>query len=218
MPMFQVKLGSKWINFTDGEDKILKRAFMGGYPNLEFRFCRQNYIYDFRKMVQTNKDTGKIRRIRQPKGWKAPLKPLVPAGPTTVASVPRGSPGTTIKLPHPRSKGSFISVKVPASATAGQTMLVPVPSAVPVAAADIPAPSKGDRGCWSTAGKVAVGAAGVLGATVGGAILGEYTADCGFSGTCSVASEATTSFFSVDAGEFFVDAREDLADFIMDLF
>merc|ERR1719337_612385 len=80
-------------------------------------------------MVQINRDTGKERQIRQPLKWKAPLKPLVPAGPTTVVNVPPGSPGTTIQVPHPRIKGAFISVKVPASAKPGQAMLVPVPPA-----------------------------------------------------------------------------------------
>merc|ERR1711903_211108 len=79
-------------------------------------------------MVQINRDSGKERLIRQPLRWKAPSKPLVPAGPTTVINVPPGSPGTTIQVPHPRIKGAFISVNVPASAKAGQAMLVPVPS------------------------------------------------------------------------------------------
>merc|ERR1719183_1573488 len=78
-------------------------------------------------MSQINKDSGKVRQIRQPKKWKAPSKPLVPAGPTTVINVPQGSPGTTIQVPHPRVKGAFISVNVPASAKVGQAMLVPVP-------------------------------------------------------------------------------------------
>merc|ERR1719258_90693 len=50
-------------------------------------------------MVQINRDTGKERQIRQPLKWKAPSKPLVPPGPTTVVNVPRGSPGTTIQVP-----------------------------------------------------------------------------------------------------------------------
>merc|ERR1719155_358000 len=83
-------------------------------------------------MKQINSDSGKERSIRQPRNWKAPSKPLVPAGPTTVITVPAGSPGTTIQVPHPRIKGSFISVSVPASAKAGQAMLVPVPSGAAV--------------------------------------------------------------------------------------
>merc|ERR1719420_1572539 len=79
-------------------------------------------------MVQVNRDSGKERKIRQPKKWKAPSKPLVPPGPTTVVTVPPGSAGTTIQVPHPRVKGAFISVNVPASAKPGQAMLVPVPT------------------------------------------------------------------------------------------
>merc|ERR1719261_2081842 len=107
-------------------------------------------------MVQINKDTGKERTIRPPNRWKAPAKPLVPAGATTVINVPRGSPGTTIQVPHPRVKGAFIAVNVPASAKPGQAMLVPVPPEVSVAAASIPTPTRGDRGRWSTGAKVAV--------------------------------------------------------------
>merc|ERR1719198_1267531 len=112
-------------------------------------------------MVQINKDTGKERCIRQPLKWKAPSKPLVPAGPTTVVNVPAGSPGTTIQVPHPRVKGAFISVNVPASAKPGQAMLVPVPPEAAVSAAGTQPPAA--KGCssggWSTGGKVAAGTA-----------------------------------------------------------
>merc|ERR1719409_2714932 len=50
-------------------------------------------------MVQINRDSGKERKIRQPKKWKQPSKPLVPPGPTTVVTVALGSPGTTIQVP-----------------------------------------------------------------------------------------------------------------------
>merc|ERR1719377_101952 len=103
-------------------------------------------------MVQINRDTGKERKIRQPKKWKAPSKPLVPAGPTTVINVPRGSPGTTIQVPHSSVKGAFISVNVPASVKVGQAMLVPVPPEAAVTATGTsPHAAKGE-GCgrWST--------------------------------------------------------------------
>merc|ERR1719460_931969 len=118
-------------------------------------------------MVQINKDTGKERQIRQPLKWKAPSKPLVPPGPTTVVNVPRGSPGTTIQVPHPRVKGAFISVNVPASAKPGQAMLVPVPQEAAISAAGTaPAEAtKGSSGSWSTGGVVAAGTA-AMGAAV----------------------------------------------------
>merc|ERR1719482_1888359 len=143
-------------------------------------------------MVQVNSDSGKERKIRQPMKWKAPAKPLVPAGPTTVINVPPGSPGTTIQVPHPRVKGAFISVNVPASAKPGQAMLVPVPSEVAVSATGSPAPTKAGSGGWSTGGKVAAGAAavvGVGGAAMGGAILGDHIAEHGLDATVDAAGD-----------------------------
>merc|ERR1719335_2057528 len=78
-------------------------------------------------MVQINTDTRKERQIRAPRNWKQPSTPLVPSGPTTVVTVPPGSAGKTIQVPHPSQKGQFISVNVPKGAKAGQAMLVPVP-------------------------------------------------------------------------------------------
>jgi hypothetical protein len=217
-------LGGEWNDYSHDEDKILKRAYMAGFPTAKFHLRGQNYNYDFRRMVQINKDSGKERKIRQPMKWKPPSKPLVPAGPTTVVTVPPGSPGTTIQVPHPRRKGAFISVNVPASAKPGQAMLVPVPSEVAVTAASTPTPTKaGSGGGWSTGGKVAL-AVGVGGAAVGGAILGEHIAEHGLDATVDAAGDGivdaaeATADFAVDAGEFIVDAAEDVGDFVMDLF
>merc|ERR1719486_225701 len=171
-------------------------------------------------MVQVNRDSGKERKIRQPKKWTQPSKPLVPAGPTTVVTVPKGSPGKTIQVPHPGVKGAFISVNVPASAKAGQAMLVPVPA---IAAPDVVDSSSG----WSTGGKVVAGTAaiaGVAGAAVGGAILGEHIAEHGLDAAVDAAEEGIVDAaeavgeFGADAGEFIVDAAEDVGDFVMDLF
>jgi hypothetical protein len=227
MAKFQVTLGGDWKDYCNQEDKILKRAYMAGFPRAKFHLRGQDYFYDFRKMVQINKDSGRERKIRQPKKWQAPSKPLVPAGPTTVVNVPPGSPGTTIQVPHPQKKGAFISVNVPASAKPGQAMLVPVPSEAAVASSgSVPTPAKAGSG-WSTGGKVAAAGAGIVGiggAAVGGAILGEHIAEHGFDATVDAvgdgivdAAEATEDF-AVDAGEFVIDAAEDLGDFVMDLF
>merc|ERR1719284_1726649 len=89
-------------------------------------------------MVQINTDTHKERQIRAPRNWKAPSKPLVPAGPTTVITVPPGSPGSTIQVPHPGVKGSYIAVNVPRSSKVGQAMLVPVPPEAAVTAHGAP--------------------------------------------------------------------------------
>merc|ERR1719191_1758037 len=113
-------------------------------------------------MKQVNSDSGKEGSIRQPRKWKAPSKPLVPAGPTTVITVPPGSPGTTIQVPHPGVKGAFIAVNVPRNAKVGQTMLVPVPVEAAVTAHGAPVKAeKKSSGGWSTGGKVAAGAAGL---------------------------------------------------------
>jgi len=240
MSKFQVKLAGDFKDYAKDEDKILKRAYMAGFPRAKFTLRGQNYMYDFRRMVQVNKDTGKERSIRQPQKWKAPSKPLVPAGPTTVINVPKGSPGTTIQVPHPRVNGAFISVNVPASARAGQAMLVPVPpvAAVSTIGASAPSVADGSTGSWSTGGKVAYGAAvaaGYAGVAVGGVILGEHIYEHGLDATVDAAedaivdaADATADFavdageaiadFAVDAGEFTVDAAEDVGDFVMDLF
>jgi hypothetical protein len=238
MAKFQVKLGGKWEDYGANEDKILKRAYMAGFPHATFRLRGQNYTYDFVNMRQGNDDSGKERSIRQPRRWTAPAKPLVPAGPTTVITVPAGSPGTTIQVPHPRMKGAFISVRVPASAKAGQAMLVPVPSVSAVASKDVPhekrvPPGKasdavrGSSSGWSTGGKVAgstAAAGAIFCGAVGGAVLGEHITEHGFDATLDAAGDEiadaaeATGDFAVDAGEFVVDAAEDLGDFVMDLF
>merc|ERR1719194_366250 len=129
-------------------------------------------------MVQINRDSGKERKIRQPRNWRPPSKPLAPAGQFTVINVPPGSPGTTIQVPHPGVKGAFIAVNVPRKAKAGQAMLVPVPAEAAVTAAGAPVKAEKKAG-WSTGGKVAAGAAAagaVAGAgalAVGGVLLGE---------------------------------------------
>merc|ERR1719324_399318 len=103
-------------------------------------------------MAQINTNTRKERQIRAPRNWKAPSKPLVPAGPTTVITVPPGSPGSTIQVPHPGVKGAFISVNVPRNAKVGQAMLVPVPAGAAVTCDGAPlkaAEEKRSSG-WST--------------------------------------------------------------------
>jgi len=241
MALFQVKLGGKFENYSNQEDKILKRAFMAGFPNAKFSLRGQHYEYNFKDMMQINKGTGKSRSIRAPNKWKAPSKPLVPPGKTTVVNVPRGAPGTTIHVPYPGKAGAFIAVNVPKSAKPGQAMLVPVPDA-PTYATTATSGGRGvaspARAGWSTGARVAGGTAAVVGvgaAAVGGAILGDHIAEHGFDATVDAvgdglvdAGEAIGDFavdageviedFAVDAGEFVVDAAEDAGDFIMDLF
>jgi len=216
---FQIKLAGEFKDYNKDEDTILKRAYMAGFPTARFTLRGQNYTYDFARMVQVNRDSGKERKIRQPRKWRQPSKPLVPAGPTTVVTVPKGTPGKTIQVPYPGMKGACISVNVPASAKAGQAMLVPVPPTPP--------PVRSSGGGWSTGGKVAAGTAafaGVAGAAVGGVILGEHIAEHGFDATVDAAHEGIVDAaeaggdFAADAGDFIVDAADDVGDFVMDLF
>lgn len=207
----------------------MKRAYMAGFPTAKFHLRGQNYIYDFKRMVQINSDSRKERKIRQPHKWNAPKKPIVPAGPTTVVTVPPGSPGTTIQVPHPKVKGAFISVNVPAGAKPGQAMLVPVPEDAAVTASGDPASAapSGGGGGWSTGAKVAAGGAGAVavgGLAVGGALLGMHAAEHGVDATVDMVGDGlgdageAIGDFAVDAGEFIVDAGEDVGDFVMDLF
>merc|ERR1711912_207482 len=219
-------------DYNNQEDKILKRAFMAGFPNARFSLRGQKYEYDFRNMMQTNVGTGKSRAIRAPNRWKAPKKPLVPPGKTTVVNVPRGAPGTTIQVPYPGMPGAFIAVNVPKSAKPGQAMLVPVPecpadASAATSEARAVKSSSSRSGGWSTGGKVVAGTAAVVGvgaAAVGGAILGEHIAEHGVEATLEAAGDGLADAgeaiedFAVDAGEFIVDAAEDAGDFIMDLF
>merc|ERR1711972_746880 len=172
---------------------------MAGFPKAEVHLRGQNYMYDFRRMVQINKDSRKERRIRAPHKWKAPSTPIVPAGPTTVVNVPPGASGTMIQVPYPGQPGKCIAVNVPRTAKPGQAMLVPVPpldqasnvggGSVPASSArtsGAPVSAKSGGGGWSTGARVAAGGAavvGVAGAAVGGAILGEHIAEHGLDAT-----------------------------------
>merc|ERR1712232_718090 len=147
-------------------------------------------------------------------GWKAPAKPIMPAGKTTVVNVPRGAAGTTIQVPYPGKPGAFIAVNVPKSAKAGQAMLVPVPDTATYAASksghDSAATASATREGWSTGGKVAAGTAAVVGvgaAAVGGAILGDHITEHGVDATVDTVGDGLTDAgeaigdFAVDAGE-----------------
>lgn len=243
--MFQVKLSGEWKDYAKDEDKILKRAYLAGFPNARYTLRKQKYEVNFKDMQQKNLSSGKAREIRPPYKWSQPAKPIIEAGPTFCVKVPPGGPGTTIQVPHPKVKGHFISVKVPASAKVGQAMLVPVPIVDPTATPTPPAapaasPSTDDatKKGMSTGAKVATGAAvavGVGGLAVAGAVLGEHIAEEGWDATMAelgdlaadagehIVSAAETAGEAIgdaagDAGEWLSGAAEDAGDFIMDLF
>mmetsp|Transcript_117417 Transcript_117417/g.204056 ORF Transcript_117417/g.204056 Transcript_117417/m.204056 type:complete len:278 (-) Transcript_117417:56-889(-) len=153
MTCFQVKLGADWKDFDTQTDKVLKSALKAGSSKEQVRLRGEDYIFDFKRMVQINTRTEKERSIRPPGDWKLPNKPLVPPGPKAVMTVKPGDPGTTVYIPHPKVEGAVIFVRVPARAKVGQTMLVPVPpedamkavgQAAKPAEADSPASGKGD--------------------------------------------------------------------------
>lgn len=242
MANFQVKLAGEWKDYSKDEDKILKRAFLAGFPNAKFSYRKYSYQVDFKAMTQKNVTTGKERDIRPPHKLKPPSAPITTAGPTTCIKVPPGSQGTTISVPHPKDKTQFIQVDVPKTAKDGQAMLVPIPAleapAAPAPAAPAPAAAAGaaapaaaaepeKKAGWSTGAKVAAGTAGVVavgGLAVAGALLGEHIAEEGLDATLADlgdglegAGEAIVDGAEA-AAEWTGDAAETAGDFIMDLF
>jgi hypothetical protein len=226
---FQVKLCGEWKDYKGSEDKILKRAFLAGFPNAKYKIRGQQYLVDFSNMKQTNVRTGKARDIRAPHKWTQPAKPIVQAGPTFCIKVPAGSPGSTIQVPHPKDKRQLITVNVPAGAKVGAAMLVPVPPlpstpavaavATPAraseaaATAPVAAPAEEKKSGWSTGAKVAAGGAAVVGVgglAVAGAVLGEHIAEEGWDATMAELGDA-----AADAGEAIAGAAEDAGEAIV---
>jgi len=240
---FQVTLSGEWKDYSATEDKILKRAYLAGFPNAKYTLRNQDYEVDFKGMKQTNKRTGKERKIRAPHKWKPPDAPITAPGPNMCVKVPPGSPGTTIHVPHPKDATKMIAVNVPKTAKVGQAMLVPVPALDDVIAPSAPSapPPVGDtsssttastaapaqKAGWSTGAKVAAGTAAVVGVgglAVGGAILGEHIAEEGWDATMAELGDAAEGAGEAivdaaeDAGEWIEGAADTAGDFIMDLF
>eukprot|EP00421_Protoceratium_reticulatum_P029471 CAMPEP_0168483374 /NCGR_PEP_ID=MMETSP0228-20121227/65535_1 /TAXON_ID=133427 /ORGANISM="Protoceratium reticulatum, Strain CCCM 535 (=CCMP 1889)" /LENGTH=42 /DNA_ID= /DNA_START= /DNA_END= /DNA_ORIENTATION= len=42
MAVFQVKLGGEWKDYAKDEDKILKRAYLAGFPNAKYALRGQH--------------------------------------------------------------------------------------------------------------------------------------------------------------------------------
>jgi hypothetical protein len=126
--LFQVKLGGDWKDYDLPQHRILLQAYLAGFPNASYTLRDQRYEVDFKARQQKNLETSKVREIRPPYRVRAPPAPIVPAGRTMCVTVPAGSPGSEIQVPHPDQRGQTISVAVPATAKVGQPMLVPIPS------------------------------------------------------------------------------------------
>jgi len=205
----------------------LKRAYLAGFPHARYSLRRQQYEVDFKSMTQKNTRSGKCRQIRPPYRWEAPAAPITKPGPTTCIKVPEGAAGTTIHVPHPKDKSQYIAVDVPATAKAGQAMLVPVPALVakvavsepaPTAPAPAPAPAAEvakatpEKTGRSTAAKVCMGVGGLAavgGVAVAGAILGEHIAEEGWDATMEELGDGFEA-----AGEAIVDGAEAAGEWI----
>mmetsp|Transcript_13265 Transcript_13265/g.21819 ORF Transcript_13265/g.21819 Transcript_13265/m.21819 type:complete len:270 (+) Transcript_13265:38-847(+) len=228
---FQVKLDGVWKDYSNEEDKILKRAYMVGSPSVEYTFRKNHYRYDFERMHQQNVVSGKSREIRRPKGFPRPPKSsILPTGPMIIVQVRAGQPGTVILVPDPNNAVQSINVFVPPQARAGSKMAIPVPKKGE-SVADVQEKQK-KHAKWSTtattgAALVAVGAIGV-----GGVILGDHLAG----GDMAETIGETAADLGEDIGEaigdgidwmgdagddaidWLGDVGEDFGDFIMDLF
>lgn len=214
---FQIMLENKFKDYNDDEDMILKRAWMTGQKNVKYKLRGQKYEYNFKKMIQINKETKKERKIRPPRGPKPPSKPILPPGPMIILTVREGQPGTQIQVPDPNNKGKKISVFVPAHAKPGAKMAVPVPSEGE-SIEDVQKKQKqhddetGTKGQqWTTGGKVAAGGAAVAGMAavgVGGVLLGDHLAGGDLATTIGEAA--------VDVGEDAVDTVADGAPDVID--
>lgn len=169
---WQVQLAGDFKDYGDQEDMILKRAFLVGQPHAKFSLRGQDYLYDFRKMLQKNEHTGKSRSIRQPWKMTAPPQPILPPGPMTVIQIKDGQAGQIIEIDDPNNPGQKVQVMVPPKAQPGQKMAVPLPEK----GQSVEEVQKKQAG-WTTGGKVAAASALVVGAGavfVGGAILGDH--------------------------------------------
>jgi len=203
---WQIMLSGNWKDYGEEEDRILKRAYLVGHHNAKFHLRGQDYEYSFTNMVQKNLGTDKERKIRPPRGMKAPAKPLLPAGPMVVITVPPGGPGTTIEIEDPNNPGQKLQVNVPPTAKVGQKMAVPVP-----AAGESVEDVQAKQTEHSTAAKVALGVgavAAVGGLAVGGVILGDHLAG----GALADAAGDIAAGAADDAGGLAGDALEAAGD------
>lgn len=217
---FQISLGGKWKDYGKDEDAVMKKAYMTGLKKCKFQLRGQHYEYDFKKMVQINKDTRKERKIRPPRGGpKPPAKPILPKGPMVIIAVKPGQPGTIIQVPNPNNPGSTVPVLVPPHAKPGSRMAVPLPAKGESTEAlkakqeehDKEHGTKTSPSSWTTGGKLVAGGAAVAGVAaigVGGVILGDHLAGGEMASTIGEAA--------VDAGEAIADAAEDAADAVAD--
>merc|ERR1712232_1315720 len=182
---WQIRLDGQWKDYEGQEDRILKRAYLVGQPNVRFHLRGQDYEYNFRKMRQRNLKTNKDREIRPPLGPRPPRHALLPAGPMIIITVGKGQAGQMITVPDPNNPGSKINVFVPPGAKPGSKMAVPIPQkgeSIQTVQARQKKHDDGKKkdGKWSTGARVAAGGAALVGVGavgVGGVILGDAIRD-----------------------------------------
>mmetsp|Transcript_48967 Transcript_48967/g.109809 ORF Transcript_48967/g.109809 Transcript_48967/m.109809 type:complete len:291 (+) Transcript_48967:66-938(+) len=199
---FQVKLVDGWKDYSKDEDVMITRAFLVGQQHCRFTFKSARYEIDFKRMIQTNLETGKERQIRAPPGMKAPKNPLVPAGPMIVLTVKAGQPGSIIKVGNPNDAGREVEVAVPKTAKVGSKLAVALP-AKGETAADVVKKQEG----MGLRTKVAVGttvAVVAAGGVIGGVVLGDHLTGGGLG----------TEGMVADAGDAIADAAADAGDAI----
>jgi len=225
---WQITLDGKFRDYGSQEDSILKRAYMIGHQHAKFQLRGQSYEYNFKKMIQKNKDSGKERQVRPPVGWVKPKTPLLPQGPMIIITVGFSQPGTMINVKDPNNPGQHVQVYVPAHAKPGQKMAVPIPAkgqsveSVQKKQKEHDAEHGTMASRWTIGGKLAAGGAAVAGVAavgVGGVILGDHLAGGDIAGTIGdVAVDAghwATGAVG-DAAEWATDAAGDIGDWTED--
>lgn len=143
----------RWVDYSKEANAILKPAYEAGLPSLRFMVKGLMYKFDFESMEQKCLSNLETRRMRPPhntqrprcaqrrsfmslENWRHAMSSerdqkltdaFTRSRPAYVVRAPAGTAGTSIKIPHPKKLGKAIRVKVPAQASAGQPIFVPVP-------------------------------------------------------------------------------------------
>eukprot|EP00418_Pyrodinium_bahamense_P000262 CAMPEP_0179016010 /NCGR_PEP_ID=MMETSP0796-20121207/3095_1 /TAXON_ID=73915 /ORGANISM="Pyrodinium bahamense, Strain pbaha01" /LENGTH=323 /DNA_ID=CAMNT_0020711679 /DNA_START=27 /DNA_END=995 /DNA_ORIENTATION=- len=144
---FKVEFDGRLKDYASGVNNLLKEACDFGIPSIRLRVRGEMYKFDFEHMEMKNLNAVTNHRMVAPHNSERPgpdsmkdnlKKPLSVCmrtlrsslklqRPVYVVRVPEGSPGTTIRVPHPKKLGKALAVAVPREAIVGQPLFVPVP-------------------------------------------------------------------------------------------
>eukprot|EP00933_Yihiella_yeosuensis_P001983 TRINITY_DN10325_c0_g1_i1.p1 TRINITY_DN10325_c0_g1~~TRINITY_DN10325_c0_g1_i1.p1 ORF type:complete len:335 (-),score=62.96 TRINITY_DN10325_c0_g1_i1:178-1182(-) len=137
---FKVKIDDRWRNYAKSVDELLSICYKTGVPSLRMLVKGSMYEFDFETMKMRNLVTV------SPQDMKAPFNLDRPAptsqacetlrnglsvgrnGPVYALRVPKGSPGTTIRVPHPTKLGKPFPIFVPKEAVVDKPLFVPIPA------------------------------------------------------------------------------------------